>query len=296
MFQPGNPQRWPREIPEIKDRATMKQWIDGYDTGVRYVDDQIGWIIEQLKQIGVYEDTAIIISADHGENQGELGIYSEHGTADRGTCHIPMVIKFPGGVKGQVDDGLHYGLDLAPTLMDLLKLPKCPIWDGQSYADTVISNKPQGREQLVLSQCCHVCQRSVRWNAMGKQWLYIRTYHDGFHLFPQEMLYELDSDPFEQTDVADKHPEVCREGAWRLAQWHDAQMQKMVLHCNDVVDPLWTVMKEGGPFHALHVDTPGHRSPLADYIPRLEATGRSDGAAASSRSMHSIGSENKDGG
>lgn len=280
MYKPGNPERWPREIPAIKDRASMKQWIDGYDTGIRYVDDQIGWIVEQLKKAGVYEDTAIIISADHGENQGELGIYGEHATADRGTCHIPMVIKYPGGIKGKTDDGLHYGLDFAPTLTGLLGLPACDIWDGRSFAETITENKPMGREQLVVSQCCHVCQRSVRWNADGKQWLYMRTYHDGFHLFAQEMLYELGSDPFEQQDVADKHPQVCREGAWRLAQWHDTQMQKMALTSSDVVDPLWTVVKEGGPFHALHTDIPGRKSPLADYVPRLEATGRAEGAKA----------------
>ena len=35
----------------------------------------------------------IIVSADHGENLGELGIYVEHGTADDATCHVPFVIK-----------------------------------------------------------------------------------------------------------------------------------------------------------------------------------------------------------
>lgn len=42
------------------------------------------------------EDTAILISADHGESLGELGIYSEHGTADEATCRIPMIVRWPG--------------------------------------------------------------------------------------------------------------------------------------------------------------------------------------------------------
>ena len=50
-----------------------------------------------------------------------------------------------------------------------------------------------------MSQCAHVCQRSVRFD----DWLYMRSYHDGYHLFPQEMLFHLATDPHEQRNVAD---------------------------------------------------------------------------------------------
>ena len=105
----------------------------------------------------------------------------------------------------------------------------------------------------------------------------MRTYHDGFHLFPQEMLFDLLTDPHEQTNIAEQYREICCEGAWRLARWHDAQMQKMAVTSSDVVDPLWTVIREGGPLHAWHEKG---RSPLPKYIERLEATGRSDGGRA----------------
>lgn len=270
MYGPGNPEKWPRTVDAISDAKTMKHWITGYDTAIRYVDDQIKWMVEQLKEAGVYEDTAIIISADHGENQGELGIYGEHGTADQGTCNIPMIVKWPGGKAGHVDEGLHYHLDWAPTMMDLLARDSCPIWDGQSYAEVITEGKDAGREALVISQCCHVCQRSVRW---GK-WLYMRTYHDGFHLFPRDMLFDLEADPHEQVNLAAKHPEVVHEGAWRLDNWHADQMWKMARTRTDVVDPLWTVIQEGGPQHAPH----GRGQTLPKYIERLEQTERGDGA------------------
>ena len=55
-------------------------------------------------------------------------------------------------------------------------------------------------------------------------------------------------------------------------------MQRMaLLPGGDVSDPLWTVIKEGGPFHAIHQ---AGRSPLPKYLQRLEATGRAEGAAA----------------
>jgi len=270
------PDRFPRHPGKITDKAGMRRMIDGYDTGTRYVDDQVARIVTALKAAGVYEDTAIIISADHGENLGELGIYGEHGTADDGTCHIPLIIKYPGGAKGVMDHGLHYNLDLAPTLMDLLGGKKQPLWDGRSFASAIRSGVECGRESLTVSQCAHVCQRSIVWD----RWLYMRTYHDGFHLFPQEMLYDLIEDPHEQSDLAGKHPELCQEGAWRLSQWHDEQMQKLAQVSENVVDPLWTVIREGGPFHANLESGPGQPgvAGLLRYIERLEKTGRKDGA------------------
>ena len=126
------------------------------------------------------EDLVIIISSDHGENQGELGIYAEHGTADHATCHIPLVIRWPGMTEGRRDAGLHYQLDLGPTLADLLDVPAPASWEGQSFGGvlrahqtTVREGADNGREFLVLSQCAHVCQRSVRWG----DWLYAGTEH-----------------------------------------------------------------------------------------------------------------------
>lgn len=272
-----NPQ-YPRHPGKITDKASMRRMIDGYDMGVRYVDDQIAKIVAALKEAGVYDDTMIIISADHGENQGELGIYGEHGTADDITCHVPLIIKYPGGAKGVHNTKFHYNLDLAPTLMELLGGEKQPLWDGESYAAAITEGADIGRDEVTLSQCCHVCQRSVRW---GK-WLYMRTYHDGFHLFPQEMLYDLEADPHEQDNLAETHPDICREGQWRLSRWHDAQMQKMAVVSNDVVDPLWSVIREGGPFHARLVpdncEGQPHISGFKRYLTHLENTGRKEGA------------------
>lgn len=265
--------KYPRHPGKVTDKQSMRRFIDGYDTAIRYVDDQIAAIVNHLKDAGIYDDTAIIISADHGENLGELGIYAEHGTADQGTCNIPMIVKWPNGAAGVVDDQLHNHLDWAPTMMDLLGGTTPDIWDGSSYAPTIRTGASCGQEELIVSQCCHVCQRAVRYD----DWLYIRTYHDGFHLFPDEMLFNIADDPHEQNDVAAKHPGICREASYRLSNWHAAQMQKMVTTSSDMVDPLWTVIREGGPYHAQHA---GPHSLLPGYIKRLESTGRADGAAA----------------
>ncbi|HDH99442.1 MAG TPA: DUF229 domain-containing protein [Firmicutes bacterium] len=250
--------RYPRYLGEIKDMEDLRKLIDGYDCGIRYMDEHIGRILAALEEQGVLEDTAIIISSDHGENMGELGIYAEHATADHPTCRIPMIIRWPGGKEGHVDEGLHYNLDLGPTLAELLGREPMPSWDGESYAQAITGGRPCGRDFLVISQCAHVCQRSVRFGP----WLYIRTYHDGYHLFPEEMLFDLEEDPYEQHNLADSKPDVCKEAVYLLNRWHDDMMKSMPYD----VDPLWTVIKEGGPYHA--------RGHLRAYCERLERTGR----------------------
>ena len=250
---------YPRQPGELRDMDDLQSVIDGYDCGIRHMDDHVGQVLAALEAQGVLDDLVIIISSDHAENMGELGIYSEHSTANRGTCRIPMIVRWPGGQRGR-DDGLHYNLDLAPTLAELLDRDPIPNWDGQSYAKALLAGEQCGREHLILSQCAHVCQRSVRFG----RWLYMRTYHDGYYLFPDEMLFDVEEDPYEQSDVAAKHPETCGAAVRRLTQWHDRMMASM----DHTDDPLWTVIKEGGPHHA--------RGRLKEYCRRLEATGRGD--------------------
>jgi arylsulfatase A-like enzyme len=169
-----------------------------------------------------------------------------------------MIIRWPGMKKGHVDDGLHVHLDLLPTLAELLGKDPAPTWDGTSYAAALRSGDSCSREYAVVSQCAHVCQRSVRFG----DYLYIRTYHDGYHLFDKEMLFNLKDDPYEQHNLAQAERGLCKEAVYYLNEWHDAMMDSMPFD----TDPLWTVMKEGGPFHAK-----GH---LKAYVKRLEETGR----------------------
>ncbi len=263
MFDNSTDPRYPRHPGELRDMGDLRRMIDGYDCGIRYMDEHIGRLLAALERQGVLEDLIVLITADHGENLGELGIYGEHATADHGTCRIPMIIRWPGLAAFHVDHGLHYNLDLGPTVAELTGREPSPLWDGASYAAS-LRGDACGRPDLVISQCAHVCQRSVRWD----DWLYMRTYHDGYHLFPQEMLYNMSQDPHEERDLAAEQPALCQEGAHRLMAWHDAAMQTMstdaAMPCD--VDPLWTVMKEGGPLHA--------RGHLREYCEYLAKTGR----------------------
>jgi arylsulfatase A-like enzyme len=256
--------RYPRYPGSIKKYEDLRKLFDGYDCGIRYADALLGQVLDKLKAQGIYEETAIIITSDHGENMGELGLYAEHGTADYITCRIPMIVKWPGGPVGR-DKGLRYNLDLAPTLAAMLGVNESPGWDGQSFAGLLKGEKAEpSRDAVVLSQQAHVCQRSARFG----DWLYIRTIRDGFQLFDDEMLFNIKDDPREQFDLKEKHPELCAQGAKILLDWQEAMMKTS----DSPTDPMWTVYREGGPYHA-------HDRDLAMYLQRLETSGRGDSAA-----------------
>lgn len=273
MYDDHADPHYPRHLGKLETMSDLKRLFDGYDSGIVYMDSHIGQIFSALKEKGVWDDLAVIISGDHGENMGELGIYAEHATADIATCRIPLIVRWPGGRQG-VDAGLHYNLDLIPTLADLLGRPFADRWDGRSFAQAILARmvdddqaQNSDRHYLVISQCAHVCQRSVRWGP----WLYMRTYHCGYHLFPDEMLFNVESDPYLQDDLAASRPEICQQAGYLLLEWQDEMQARMPEGYTE--DPLRTVLLEGGPTHALRRELPA-------YLVRLRATGRAHHAQA----------------
>lgn len=263
-LNPDGTKCWPRHVGEITSMDDYRRMIDGYDCGIRYMDGHIGQLLDALREQEVFEDLAIIVTSDHGENLGELNCYGEHGTADQITHRIPMIVSWPGCRKGTMDTGLHYNLDLAPTVAELFGVPAKPLWDGQSYAASLKERADTGHDHLVLSQCCHGAMRSVRFRDDEGEWIWIRVYHDFFHLYPREMLFNLSRDPHEQHDLADREQARCDRAAHLLLNWHDDMM------CpgpgRGETDPLVTVLAEGGPFHS--------RGQLPAYCAFLEKTER----------------------
>lgn len=262
--------KYPRYPGKLESLGDVKNFIDQYDCGVKYADSHVGQILSCLRELGIYgEDLAVIITSDHGENLGELGIYGEHATADMATGHIPFIIKWPGGLKEVHDKAFHSNVDMLPTLRELLQVDKKePMfkhmeipdnhYDGSSYAKTIYTGEECGRKAVVISQCAHVCQRSVRFG----DYFYIRTYHGGYHLFDKEMLFDLKESSHEIRNIASKHPELCDHAAGILLDWNDEMMEKSQYQ----IDPLWTVMKEDGPYHV--------HGQLEGFIKRLEKTSR----------------------
>jgi arylsulfatase A-like enzyme len=259
--QPHSWGAWPRQPVQMDSIREVRRMFDGYDTGIRYADDLVGKVVALLKRQGIYDDTAIIISSDHGENLGELNIYGAHMTADEATCHVPLIVRWPGmtdTLAGRSLGGFHSHVDLAATVLQLAGGEVPGNWDGQGFADALRHGTDRGRDYLVLSQMAGSCQRSVRF----EDYLCIRSYHDGYHCFPDWMLFDVRQDPHMQRDLASQHPELVDHAMKLLDDWLTAAMRK----ATHPQDPLWTVMAAGGPEHT--------RGCLPGYLKRLGATGR----------------------
>ncbi len=257
--------QWPRWPTLMDSMDAVKRMFDGYDTGVLYADHYIGRLFDKLADLGVLDETAIIISADHGENLGELNIYGDHQTADQITTRLPLIIRWPGithSGDARVDRALHYHVDMAATVVELLGKAVPGHWDGESFAEAFKNGAERGRPYLVVSQGAWSCQRAVRF----EDYLCIRSYHDGYHGFPDTMLFDIEADPHEQSDLADKKPEVTQRALSMLETWH----MEMMRRSTSATDPMWTVIGEGGPWHV--------RGELPAYLNRLKETGRSDWA------------------
>jgi choline-sulfatase len=259
--------RQPQQVASAHD---LRRLFDGYDVAIRYADQHIGRILAVLAELGIDDDTAVMVSSDHGENLGELGIYCDHQTADLITHRVPLVLRWPGMASGGVDRALHYQMDVAATVADLLGATIPAVWDGQSFAASLRAGSTGGRGHLVLSCGAWTTQRSIRLD----QWLCIRTYHDAFHGFQDVMLFDVDADPHEQCDQTDRHPDVVGRACRLLVDWEADQMR----HSPSGVDPLWTVMAEGGGYYT--------RNRLRPYLKRLVETGRAEAAERIAAAHH----------
>jgi choline-sulfatase len=257
---PGN--QWPDLPKEITSREDFKRWIDGYDVAIRYVDEHVTHILNALEEEGILDETIIIISADHGENQGELNVYGDHQTADHITSRVPCIIAGPGICQGYVDNGFHYQIDLGPTLVELVEGTPREKWDGMSFLPALTHGHAAGRPYLVVSQAAWSCQRAVRFD----NWMLIRTYHEGLKDFPELMLFDLEKDPHETSDFVEARPDVVGKGMQLLDAWVSDQL----LTSDHPTDPMWHVIHEGGPFHT--------RGQLDTYLEHLRDTDRNDAA------------------
>ncbi len=108
----------------------------------------------------------------------------------------------------------------------------------------------------------------MRFRLEDADWLMLRTYHDGYKDFGPVTLFNLSTDPHEQHDLSAARPEIVDHASRLLEDWR----ADMGARSDGDVDPLVTVLREGGPFHC--------KGELPAYLTRLRATGRAEAAAA----------------
>lgn len=255
---------YPETMPDaITRRADFELLCNGYDGSIRYWDEEFGRLLGTLRSLGVYDDTAIIVSADHGECLGEHGVYGDHPMATESVHRLPMLVRWPGvtdrkGVNRRCGD-LLYNIDLGPTLCEMLGLPTPDIWQGRSFAYALRGlAAPQRREYLVLSHGAYTYQRAVRTSTH----LYIHTQDPGLFRLAPEQLYLVEEDPHLLTDLSETEPKLVDRCRSLLVEWLSRYAPVM----DGLGDPMQRRLREG----------PEDAFPVGGYARRLVETGRAD--------------------
>ena len=196
--------------PQGKIEAELaRKLVHGYYASTSYVDAQIGKVIDALDELGLADDTIIVLWGDHGFHLGELGIWTKHVNFETAT-RIPLVVVAPGiTTPGSRTDQLAETVDIFPTLSDLAGLPAPtgpqPI-DGASLLDTL-----KDPSQRVDDHAYHCFPRGgklgrairteryrlVAWTPLGKP-----------SSTPSYELYDYKQGPVETQNIAAQHPEI----------------------------------------------------------------------------------------
>jgi arylsulfatase A-like enzyme len=184
--------------------------IAQYDGELAYMDACINQILNRLDELGLADDTIVVLNGDHGETLADHDCYFDHHGLYDCTLHVPLIIRAPGKVPaGKVVDGYALHEDLVPTVLELLDLgdlASAHSFDGKSALPLVRGERATNVSEFYITECTWM--RKHGWRT--PQWKYIEALEPDFHGKPPVELYNLIADPGENNNVADKEPELLK--------------------------------------------------------------------------------------
>lgn len=189
-----------------------------YAAMVSYWDEQIGGLVQKLKDMGVYENTVIILASDNGPtfNGGSDSPFFDSakpfkcemgwGKASlrEGGIRVPMIASWPGRIPaGTTSELLSAFWDMMPTMCEIAGV-ECPPTDGISMLPEMLGepDKQQKHDFLYWEYPEAGGQKAIR---TGDWKAFVRDIRKGNRKIE---LYDLSVDPREQNDVAEQHPDV----------------------------------------------------------------------------------------
>ncbi len=183
----------------------LRHLIDLYVAGIRQLDDEFGRLIQGLKDLGVYQDTLVVVVSDHGEEFLEHGGVLHGRTQYEEMLRIPMIMRGPGLPAGLRVSSLVSLLDVFPTSLSLLGLPLGDELDGVDLGPSLRGAEQLPAERLLFGEADHNgseddITRSVR---QGRYKLHYNRIDKSMQL------YDLESDPGENRDLRRALPEVA---------------------------------------------------------------------------------------
>jgi arylsulfatase A-like enzyme/Flp pilus assembly protein TadD len=205
-------------------RFKVRYQASPYDGEIAYMDSVVGTLTEALKRLGLFENSLIVVAADHGEAFGEHG-EKRHGLLlyDE-TIHVPLVVKFPREKHAGMQVNVRVGLaEVAPSLLEAAGIVApasmqaqslYSLMNGANVEPALTGEKEKVFESAVYSET-EYAHRTLGWSEM-------RSWRTGKYLYvqaPKAELYDQSSDPGSLTNVASKSQAVVQTLQAQLADF-----------------------------------------------------------------------------
>ena len=162
------------------------------------MDRSIGMLRTRLRELNLAENTLIWFCSDNGGRDHEphamAGLRGQKGNLYEGGIRVPGLIEWPGKIKPQVTDFPASTMDIMPTLIDLLNLPKdsmLDVVDGESIVPLFTGDTPQRTHSIPFA-----------FKGMALIDGNYKLVKNGSGKGPEFELYDLENDPAETTDLA----------------------------------------------------------------------------------------------
>ncbi len=232
MGPPHDPYKAPPEYSKLYDpqRLTMRpNWqskpatpgpaeIAEYYGMITAVDDQIGRLMKSLEELGLRDDTIVLISSDHGDMLGSQGRRLKRKPWEE-SIHIPGIVRYPRGIKPRrASDAFFTHVDFAPTLLSMCGLKPVSGMQGTDLSNHILRNEPAGPDSAFF-------QIFGPYEGDGTEdgWRGVRTERYMYARFESKpwVLYDLQQDPTEMRNLlAERHAQaVARDMEHRLDAW-----------------------------------------------------------------------------
>jgi len=205
-----------------------------YDANIRYADDYVEKLYNELEELGIADETLIVITSDHGEAFGEYGFW-DHWSSYRNISQLPLIFAGPDIKHAEVQDYTQ-NIDVLPTLLELadIKVPKG--LDGKSMVPLLDGEQNGFRSEVVVNSDGTVVQRMFVKDEYALVYTPARPVWD--HIKEYE-LFNLPEDPDQTNDISREEKDKTSKMRIMLRDWEAENL-------NGKPDPLWLCVYRGG--------------------------------------------------
>ncbi|KPJ62479.1 MAG: hypothetical protein AMS15_03850 [Planctomycetes bacterium DG_23] len=203
-----------------------------YDSEIRYADDGVRQLLGSLDELGLMDETVVIILSDHGEIMYKHGIFFSHYGLYDDDIHVPLIIRWPEARKKRAQiPHLVQHIDIAPTILDMAGIPIPEAMEGKSLVPYLNGESDQPMYPFLVTE---ECSRMMKWALRTDEYKYILAREQDYRGGPMRELYDLKADPHEMKNIAPERPRVARDLEETLEGWIADMMKKNGL----TTDPL----------------------------------------------------------